>query len=91
MPEIRGREHLSGADIPHRQGGLGAQWDRVPWVWNECVARSRSLRRTGETWGRELDRDVTQARPATRWLPEGAVGPPAAGDPGLRCRPGPGR
>jgi putative transposase len=58
------------------EAGLGAEWDRVRWVWNECAARSQSLRRAGETCGpARLDKDLTQARSANGWLREGSSVP----------------
>jgi putative transposase len=55
---------------------LSAPWDRARWVWNECVARSKSLRRAGETCGpARLDNDLTQSRSANGWLREGSSVP----------------
>ncbi|HWE71396.1 MAG TPA: transposase, partial [Acidimicrobiales bacterium] len=55
---------------------LGAEWDRVRWVWNECVARSKAFRRAGETCGpARLDKDLTLARSANGWLREGSSVP----------------
>jgi putative transposase len=55
---------------------LLAEWDRDRWVWNECVARSRTLRRAGETCGpARLDKDLTKARSTNTWLAEGSSVP----------------
>jgi len=55
---------------------LLAEWDRDRWVWNECVARSRALRRAGETCGpARLDKDLTKARSVNGWLAEGSSVP----------------
>jgi putative transposase len=46
---------------------LTAEWDRDRWVWNECVARSKSLRLAGEVCGpARLDKDLTLARSANQ-------------------------
>ncbi|GHB88942.1 hypothetical protein GCM10010306_100020 [Streptomyces umbrinus] len=70
---------------------LEVEWDRVRWVWNECVAKSRAVharnRATGEraTCGPvQLAAMLTEARARTAWLREGACVPSAAGDPRLR-------
>ncbi|MFD5015797.1 RNA-guided endonuclease InsQ/TnpB family protein [Streptomyces chartreusis] len=61
---------------------LEAEWDRVRWVWNECVAKSRAVnahnRVTGEraTCGPvQLAAMLTEARARTQWLREGACVP----------------
>ncbi|MFG2275612.1 RNA-guided endonuclease InsQ/TnpB family protein [Streptomyces chartreusis] len=61
---------------------LEAEWDRVRWVWNECVAKSKSVhahnRETGEktTCGPvQLAAMLTEARARTAWLREGACVP----------------
>ncbi|WP_330358229.1 transposase [Streptomyces chartreusis] len=61
---------------------LDAEWDRVRWVWNECVAKSRAVhahdRATGEktTCGPvQLAAMLTEARAQTAWLREGACVP----------------
>ncbi|MGW6792059.1 RNA-guided endonuclease InsQ/TnpB family protein [Streptomyces chartreusis] len=61
---------------------LEAEWDRVRWVWNECVAKSRAVnahnRATGEraTCGPvQLAAMLTEARARTQWLREGACVP----------------
>jgi putative transposase len=61
---------------------LEAEWDRLRWVWNECVAKSRAVhahnRATGEkmTCGPvQLAAMLTEARARTPWLREGACVP----------------
>ncbi|MGI5413875.1 RNA-guided endonuclease InsQ/TnpB family protein [Streptomyces chartreusis] len=61
---------------------LEAEWDRLRWVWNECVAKSRAVhahnRATGEktTCGPvQLAAMLTEARARTAWLREGACVP----------------
>ncbi|MGI5413857.1 RNA-guided endonuclease InsQ/TnpB family protein [Streptomyces chartreusis] len=61
---------------------LDAEWDRVRWVWNECVAKSRAIhahnRATGEraTCGPvQLAAMLTEARARTGWLRAGACVP----------------
>uniref|UniRef100_UPI003F49118D RNA-guided endonuclease InsQ/TnpB family protein n=1 Tax=Streptomyces chartreusis TaxID=1969 RepID=UPI003F49118D len=61
---------------------LEVEWDRVRWVWNECVAKSRTVharnRATGEkaTCGPvQLAAMLTEARARTQWLREGACVP----------------
>ncbi|MFC8247981.1 RNA-guided endonuclease InsQ/TnpB family protein [Streptomyces chartreusis] len=61
---------------------LEGEWDRVRWVWNECVAKSRAVhahnRATGgrETCGPvQLAAMLTEARARTGWLREGACVP----------------
>ncbi|MGW4759779.1 RNA-guided endonuclease InsQ/TnpB family protein [Streptomyces chartreusis] len=64
------------------RAALEAEWDRVRWVWNECVAKSRAVhahnRVTGEktTCGPvQLAAMLTEARARTAWLREGACVP----------------
>ncbi|MCZ4605753.1 transposase [Streptomyces sp. Lzd4kr] len=61
---------------------LEAEWDRLRWVWKECVAKSKSVhahnRATGErvTCGPvQLAAMLTEARARTQWLREGACVP----------------
>ncbi len=61
---------------------LEAEWDRLRWVWNECVAKSKAVhahnRATGEkaTCGPvQLAAMLTEARARTPWLREGACVP----------------
>ncbi|RSN16990.1 transposase [Streptomyces sp. WAC 01325] len=61
---------------------LETEWDRVRWVWNECVAKSRAVhahnRATAEktTCGPvQLAAMLTEARARTAWLREGACVP----------------
>ncbi|MCZ4611810.1 transposase, partial [Streptomyces sp. Lzd4kr] len=61
---------------------LDAEWGRVRWVWNECVAKSRAVhahnRASGErvTCGPvQLAAMLTEARARTEWLREGACVP----------------
>ncbi|MCZ4602713.1 transposase, partial [Streptomyces sp. Lzd4kr] len=61
---------------------LDAEWGRVRWVWNECVAKSRAVhahnRVTGEraTCGPvQLAAMLTEARARGGWLREGACVP----------------
>ncbi|MFE4581141.1 RNA-guided endonuclease InsQ/TnpB family protein, partial [Streptomyces chartreusis] len=64
------------------RAALEVEWDRVRWVWNECVAKSRAVhahnRATGEraTCGPvQLAAMLTEARARTVWLREGACVP----------------
>ncbi|MFE4580224.1 RNA-guided endonuclease InsQ/TnpB family protein [Streptomyces chartreusis] len=64
------------------RAALEAEWDRVRWVWNECVAKSRAVhahnRASGEraTCGPvQLAAMLTEARARTAWLREGACVP----------------
>ncbi|WP_331748110.1 transposase (plasmid) [Streptomyces chartreusis] len=64
------------------RSALDGEWDRVRWVWNECVAKSRAVhahnRVTGEraTCGPvQLAAMLTEARARTQWLREGACVP----------------
>lgn len=61
---------------------LEAEWDRLRWVWNECVAKSKAThlhyKATGEklTCGPvQLAGMLTEARSRTPWLREGACVP----------------
>ncbi|MCX4594258.1 transposase [Streptomyces sp. NBC_01549] len=61
---------------------LEAEWARCRWIWNECVAKSKTVhlhnKATGEkrTCGpAQLDRMLTQARERTPWLREGSSVP----------------
>ncbi|MFG1663930.1 RNA-guided endonuclease InsQ/TnpB family protein [Streptomyces sp. Y7] len=61
---------------------LETEWDRLRWVWNECVAKSRAVhahnRATDErtTCGPvQLAAMLTEARARTAWLREGACVP----------------
>ncbi|MGW6292240.1 RNA-guided endonuclease InsQ/TnpB family protein [Streptomyces sp. NPDC055058] len=63
--------------------GLMAEWTRCRWVWNECVAMSRKVHAANRanpddkvTCGpAQLDKMLTEARTAMRWLREGASVP----------------
>ncbi|MGE6738427.1 RNA-guided endonuclease TnpB family protein, partial [Streptomyces sp. NPDC059900] len=62
--------------------GLEAEWGRLRWVWNECVAKSKAVhahnRATGEksTCGPvQLAAMLTGARASTPWLRQGACVP----------------
>ncbi|WP_329366319.1 RNA-guided endonuclease InsQ/TnpB family protein [Streptomyces sp. NBC_01483] len=58
------------------RAALEAEWARCRWIWNECVARSQKAHRDGENCGpARLDRMLTEARAATRWLAEGSSVP----------------
>ncbi|MFF4053748.1 RNA-guided endonuclease InsQ/TnpB family protein [Streptomyces chartreusis] len=64
------------------RAALDTEWDRVRWVWNECLAKSRAVhahnRVTGEkmTCGPvQLAAMLTEARARTGWLREGACVP----------------
>ncbi|MEU9979359.1 transposase [Streptomyces sp. NPDC051014] len=55
---------------------LVAEWARVCWLWNECVARSKKADAEGELCGpAALDRMLTQARAVTPWLAAGSSVP----------------
>ncbi|MGW4873952.1 RNA-guided endonuclease InsQ/TnpB family protein [Streptomyces chartreusis] len=61
---------------------LEAEWDRVRWVWNECVAKSRAVHAYNRTSGEsatcgpvQLAAMLTEARARTKWLREGACVP----------------
>lgn len=67
---------------PTARSALEAEWDRLRWVWNECVAKSKQVhqhnRATGEkaTCGPvQLAAMLTEARARTPWLAEGACVP----------------
>ncbi|MFF1324595.1 RNA-guided endonuclease TnpB family protein, partial [Streptomyces chartreusis] len=60
------------------RAALDGEWDRLRWVWNECVAKSRAVhahnRASGErvTCGPvQLAAMLTEARARTQWLREG--------------------
>ncbi|MGV9350386.1 zinc ribbon domain-containing protein [Streptomyces spiralis] len=61
---------------------LAAEWDRCRWVWNECVAKSRTVHLHNKATGpkatcgpAQLDRMLTDARARTPWLRAGASVP----------------
>ncbi|MER6956471.1 transposase [Streptomyces sp. NPDC000618] len=62
---------------------LLAEWDRCRWIWNECVAKSRTVHAHNRAHPddklacgpAQLDRMLTEARAATPWLREGASVP----------------
>ncbi|MGW1887856.1 RNA-guided endonuclease InsQ/TnpB family protein [Streptomyces sp. NPDC001970] len=61
---------------------LMREWDRCRWVWNECVAKSKTIhlhnKATGEkrTCGpAQLDKMLTEARTKAPWLREGSSVP----------------
>ena len=52
---------------------LLADWDRCRWVWNHCVAASKTASRVREKCGRALlDRRLTGWRAEHAWLSAGA-------------------
>ncbi|SOE09648.1 putative transposase [Streptomyces sp. 2323.1] len=64
------------------RAALEAEWDRLRWVWNECVAKSKATylhnKATGEkqTCGPvQLAAMLTEARARNPWLREGACVP----------------
>ncbi|MGW6795666.1 RNA-guided endonuclease InsQ/TnpB family protein [Streptomyces chartreusis] len=64
------------------RAALGAEWDRVRWVWNECVAKSRAVHAHNRAMGEkttcgpvQLAAMLTEARARTAWLREGACVP----------------
>ncbi|MFJ7629445.1 RNA-guided endonuclease InsQ/TnpB family protein [Streptomyces sp. NPDC097595] len=64
------------------RAGLGAEWARCRWVWNECVAMSRKVHAANRdavektTCGpAQLDKSLTEARQSMAWLREGASVP----------------
>ncbi|MFD4862670.1 RNA-guided endonuclease InsQ/TnpB family protein [Streptomyces atratus] len=65
------------------RAALLAEWDRCRWVWNECVAKSRTMHAHNRKHpaGRltcgpaQLDKMLTDARARTPWLAEGASVP----------------
>lgn len=64
---------------------LLGEWDRIRWIWNECVAKSKQV----HAWNRtrpegtdkhtcgpaQLDKMLTEARQANAWLRDGASVP----------------
>nr|WP_107908953.1 RNA-guided endonuclease TnpB family protein [Streptomyces chartreusis] len=61
---------------------LEGEWDRVRWVWNECVAKSRAVHAHNRVSGEratcgpvQLAAMLTEARARTEWLREGACVP----------------
>ncbi|MBT1094438.1 RNA-guided endonuclease TnpB family protein [Streptomyces sp. Tu102] len=61
---------------------LEAEWDRLRWVWNECVAKSRAVHAHNQASGEratcgpvQLAAMLTEARARTEWLREGACVP----------------
>ncbi|MFF9480144.1 RNA-guided endonuclease InsQ/TnpB family protein [Streptomyces sp. NPDC014733] len=61
---------------------LEAEWDRVRWVWNECVAKSKVVHAHNRATGAkttcgpvQLAAMPTEARARTPWLREGACVP----------------
>ncbi|MGI5405602.1 RNA-guided endonuclease InsQ/TnpB family protein [Streptomyces chartreusis] len=61
---------------------LEAEWGRVRWVWNECVAKSRAVHAHNRAMGEratcgpvQLAAMLTEARARTAWLREGACVP----------------
>ncbi|CAM5693222.1 RNA-guided endonuclease InsQ/TnpB family protein [Streptomyces chartreusis] len=61
---------------------LEAEWDRLRWVWNECVAKSKSVHAHNRASGErapcgpvQLAAMLTEARARTAWLREGACVP----------------
>lgn len=58
------------------RAGLGAEWARCRWIWNECCARSKKAYVEGETCGpARLDKMLTESRTANAWLREGSSVP----------------
>ncbi|MFD9263263.1 RNA-guided endonuclease InsQ/TnpB family protein [Streptomyces sp. NPDC059538] len=61
------------------------EWDRIRWIWNECVAKSKQVHAWNMTKAdgmdkrtcgpAQLDRMLTEARKANAWLREGASVP----------------
>ncbi|WP_212761321.1 RNA-guided endonuclease InsQ/TnpB family protein [Nocardia uniformis] len=52
------------------------EWDRTRWVWNQCVAESKTVHKAGETIGpAALDKKLTGWRAEHDWLREGASVP----------------
>jgi putative transposase len=52
---------------------LLAEWDRDRWVWNQCTAPAKELRRAGEKCGpAHLDKELTGWRAQHPWLAEGS-------------------
>ncbi|MFE1557323.1 RNA-guided endonuclease InsQ/TnpB family protein [Streptomyces sp. NPDC058734] len=55
---------------------LSAEWDRVRWIWNQCVAQSRAAHKAGETCGpAQLDKMLTRWRGEHGWLGDGGSVP----------------
>ncbi|GGS38037.1 hypothetical protein GCM10010270_04040 [Streptomyces violaceus] len=61
------------------RAALVAEWGRCRWVWNECVAKSRTVYLHNKASGKkqtcgpaQLDRMLTAARKAIPWLGEGS-------------------
>ncbi|WP_228538907.1 transposase [Nocardia sp. XZ_19_385] len=55
---------------------LGQEWGRCRWVWNQCVAESRTAHQAGEAIGpAALDRKLTGWRAERDWLSAGASVP----------------
>ncbi|RSN07807.1 transposase [Streptomyces sp. WAC 01325] len=64
------------------RAALEAEWDRVRWVWNECVAKSKAVHAHNRASGKgatcgpvQLAAMLTEARARTQWLREGACVP----------------
>uniref|UniRef100_UPI003F496960 RNA-guided endonuclease InsQ/TnpB family protein n=1 Tax=Streptomyces chartreusis TaxID=1969 RepID=UPI003F496960 len=64
------------------RSALQVEWDRVRWVWNECVAKSRAVQAHNRASGGratcgpvQLAAMLTEARARTQWLREGACVP----------------
>ncbi|WP_331748482.1 transposase [Streptomyces chartreusis] len=64
------------------RAALDGEWDRVRWVWNECVAKSRAVYARNRVTGVrvtcgpvQLAAMLTGARARTQWLREGACVP----------------
>jgi putative transposase len=59
---------------------LMAEWDRCRWVWNECVAKSKTTHQRNKAHPQDqrtcgpaqLDKMLTEARRTTPWLAEGS-------------------
>ena len=63
------RARVSGA----AERSILNEWDRNRWVWNQCTARSKELRRAGEPCGPAvLDKELTGWRAQHPWLAEGS-------------------
>lgn len=65
------------------RAGLLAEWDRCRWVWNECVAKSRTVYAHNRAHPdnklscgpAQLDKMLAGARATTPWLREGSSVP----------------
>ncbi len=65
------------------RAGLLAEWDRCRWVWNECVAKSKTVYAHNKAHPdnklscgpAQLDKMLTGARATTPWLREGSSVP----------------